>query len=140
MKTTPIPVKFDRQGHCQRCGLSSQRPQCARPPRQMFFSMCCLIVYMGGLPVCATKGRYMIVFTTGTGHLLRCSLQRSLHNAPIFRLLLKVAVNGTHQCDFSNFCGDDRVWRKICARLVLTHKHNTCGSLVHPSQVRQASL
>ncbi len=28
--------------------------------------------------------------------------QRSLHNAPIFRLLLKVAVNGTHQCDFLN--------------------------------------
>ena len=34
--------------------------------------------------------------------------QRSLHNAPIFRLLLKVAVNGTHQCDFSNFCGAQR--------------------------------
>ena len=35
----------------------------------------------------------------------RCSKvsQRSLHNAPIFRLLLKVAVNGTHQCDFLNF-------------------------------------
>ena len=32
--------------------------------------------------------------------------QRSLHNAPIFRLLLKVAVNGTHQCDYSNFCGN----------------------------------
>ena len=31
--------------------------------------------------------------------------QRSLHNAPIFRLLLKVAVKGTHQCDLSNFCG-----------------------------------
>ena len=31
--------------------------------------------------------------------------QRSLHYAPIFRLLLKVAVNGTHQCDFLNFCG-----------------------------------
>ena len=31
--------------------------------------------------------------------------QRSLHNAPIFRLLLKVAVNGTHQCDLFNFCG-----------------------------------
>ena len=29
--------------------------------------------------------------------------QRSLHNASIFRLLLKVAVNGTHQCDFLNF-------------------------------------
>jgi hypothetical protein len=33
------------------------------------------------------------------------SSQRSLHNAPIFRLLLKVAVKGTHQCDFLNFCG-----------------------------------
>ena len=33
------------------------------------------------------------------------SSQRSLHNAPIFRLLLKVAVKGTHQCDFFNFCG-----------------------------------
>ena len=32
--------------------------------------------------------------------------QRSLHNTPIFRLLLKVAVNGTHQCDSFNFCGD----------------------------------
>jgi hypothetical protein len=31
--------------------------------------------------------------------------QRSLHIAPIFRLLLKVAVNGTQQCDFQNFCG-----------------------------------
>ena len=36
---------------------------------------------------------------------LNSSSQRSLHNAPIFRLLLKVAVNGTHQCDFLNFCG-----------------------------------
>ena len=40
----------------------------------------------------------------GWAHRCRPS-QRSLHNAPIFRLLLKVAVNGTHQCDFSNFCG-----------------------------------
>jgi hypothetical protein len=31
--------------------------------------------------------------------------QRSLQDAPIFRLLLKVAVKGTHQCDFINFCG-----------------------------------
>ena len=31
------------------------------------------------------------------------SSQRPLHSAPIFRLLLKVAVNGTHQCDFHNF-------------------------------------
>ena len=31
------------------------------------------------------------------------SSQRSLHSAPMFRLVLKVAVNGTHQCDFHNF-------------------------------------
>ena len=31
--------------------------------------------------------------------------QRSLQDAPIFRLLLKVAVKGTHQCDFTNFWG-----------------------------------
>ena len=36
---------------------------------------------------------------------LRQPSQRSLHNAPIFRLLLKVAVKGTHQCDFTNFWG-----------------------------------
>ena len=41
--------------------------------------------------------------------------QRSLHNAPIFRLLLKVAVNGTHQCDFQNFCGALGPQRMICA-------------------------
>ena len=39
------------------------------------------------------------IFDTKT----RSASQRSLHNAPIFRLLLKVAVNGTHQCDFFNF-------------------------------------
>ena len=31
------------------------------------------------------------------------SSQRSLHSASMFRLVLKVAVNGTHQCDFHNF-------------------------------------
>ena len=34
-----------------------------------------------------------------------CASQRSLHNEPIFRLLLKVAVKGTQQCEFLNFCG-----------------------------------
>ena len=34
------------------------------------------------------------------------SSQRSLHNAAIFRLLLKVGVNGTHQCDYSNLRGN----------------------------------
>ena len=41
----------------------------------------------------------------GTSCRQRPPSQRSLHNAPIFRLLLKVAVNGTHQCGFFNFCG-----------------------------------
>ena len=55
--------------------------------------------------------------------------QRSLHNAPIFRLLLKVAVNGTHQCDFLNFCGDSgpqhhngkvsSCWKKLASLLPL---------------------
>ena len=43
--------------------------------------------------------------SAGSAHSLSSASQRSLHNAPIFRLLLKVAVNGTHQCDYSNFCG-----------------------------------
>jgi len=30
--------------------------------------------------------------------------QRSLHNAPICHLLLKVVVKGTHQCDFLCIC------------------------------------
>ena len=46
--------------------------------------------------------------------------QRSLHNAPIFRLLLKVAVNGTHQCDFINFGGQQcptySCWQGNCSR------------------------
>ena len=28
----------------------------------------------------------------------------SLHNAPILRLLLKIAMSGMHQCDFLNLC------------------------------------
>ena len=44
------------------------------------------------------------------GCCLRAS-QCSLHNAPIFRLLLKVAVNGTHQCESHNF------WWSFCSNL-----------------------
>jgi hypothetical protein len=40
-----------------------------------------------------------------TPPLLELISQCSLHNAPIFRLLLKVAVNGTHQCESLIFCG-----------------------------------
>jgi hypothetical protein len=48
--------------------------------------------------------------------------QRSLHNAPIFRLLLKVAVNGTHQCDFQNFCG------ALAPQLRRVHAHAHIGT------------
>ena len=49
--------------------------------------------------------------------------QRSLHNAPIFRLLLKVAVNGTHQCDFINFCGALWVPTMLCGCQPLYSKY-----------------
>ena len=49
----------------------------------------------------------------------RPTSQRSLHNAPIFRLALKVAVNGAHQCDFPNFCRQQCPTVSFCAtRLV----------------------
>ena len=68
----------------------------------------CLTVFIGE----AAKQRYGFCkapkkkqFAFGQRPNLHRPSQRSLHNAPIFRLLLKVAVNGTHQCDFLNFCG-----------------------------------
>ena len=65
--------------------------------------------------------------------------QRSLHNAPIFRLLLKVAVNGTHQCDFFNFCGalwvptvpKHRSTLPACTSNV-AHHHHSLESQQHP--------
>ena len=50
--------------------------------------------------------------------------QRSLHNAPIFRLLLKVAVNGTHQCDSYEFLRD----RKIPTMAILYQRSSECQS------------
>ena len=84
----------------------------------------------------------------------RCSpSQRSLHNAPIFRLLLKVAVNGTHQCGFINFCGAlwaptvlllrARTCRKRCARAcvprALSPHLGGVHCRVHPARVAQRS-
>ena len=43
--------------------------------------------------IVVTNLQHLAVYTSSAS-------QRSLHNAPIFRLLLKVAVNGTRQCDF----------------------------------------
>ena len=53
------------------------------------------------------------------------SSQCSLHNAPIFRLLLKVAVNGTHQCESFNFCGDVCPNHFSMRRLLVSERENT---------------
>ena len=65
------------------------------------------------------------------------SSQRSLHDAPIFRLLLKVAVNGTHQCDFLNFCGPFGVQQCFTLKsgsAALTKKNSSsaqdCGQMI----------
>jgi hypothetical protein len=42
---------------------------------------------------------------SATPNVSQLASQCSLHSEPIFRLLLKVAVNGTHQCESLNFCG-----------------------------------
>jgi hypothetical protein len=54
--------------------------------------------------------------------------QRSLHNAPIFRLLLKVAVNGTHQCDLLNFCGAAKLQQYSIVCAVVHHTMQSCIS------------
>ena len=59
-------------------------------------------------------------FAFGLQPHLHLASQRSLHNAPIFRLLLKVAVNGTHQCDFLNFCGALGLQQALKMRCVVT--------------------
>ena len=86
-----------------------RQPACERLPTNMAF-------YLGGrlhtrLETGSLQCRAPVRAQTVVLHKIIGSLaprtltssQRSLHNAPIFRLLLKVAVNGTHQCDFLNF-------------------------------------
>ena len=71
----------------------------------------------------------------------RPASQRSLHNAPIFRLLLKVAVNGTHQCGFFNFCG--ALWAptvlRAGARSPLASRLRASHPFNHPPTHQQAS-
>ena len=64
------------------------------------FSLCvCVCVCVCQCMQCRLR------FLRRSGKFRGWSSQRSLHSAPIFRLLLKVAVNGTHQCDSHNFWG-----------------------------------
>ena len=95
MKTTPIPVKFDRQGHS--CNFyAAFGPTIAKPqaPTSVKSNKC----------YAQRKRRHITVIIVSVWGPMILPSQRSLHYAPIFRLLLKVAVNGTHQCDFLNFC------------------------------------
>jgi len=95
LKTTPIPVKFDRQGHsCNFYGGFG--PTVQLKERTLADPLCEALIQSSFFTVVA-----LVSLPTG----IFAASQRSLHNAPIFRLLLKVAVNGTHQCDFCNFCG-----------------------------------
>ena len=66
---------------------------------------------------CRCDSRLLVLAQHSCTHRFQCSkfqVPTSLHdpssqcspyNAPIFRLLLMVAVNGTHQCESQNFCG-----------------------------------
>ena len=64
--------------------------------------------------------------------------QRSLQDAPIFRLLLKVAVKGTHQCDYSNFWGSFGLPTTMVYAVVTNQLHSarsTCLGASVPSNV-----
>ena len=65
-------------------------------------SMWCRTAVVDG---CKTRGRSRELRSLVPPGSQAFASQCSLHNAPIFRLLLKVAVNGTHQCESLNFCG-----------------------------------
>ena len=67
----------------------------------------------------------------------RPASQRSLHNAPIFRLLLKVAVKGTHQCDLQYFCGNVMFPNQFGSRPEFSDEHLSVSycmvtSIMHP--------
>ena len=73
-------------------------------------------------------------------HLQSLVSQRSLHNEPIFRLLLKVAVNGTHQCDFLNFCGSPGSQQRICLSSWCSYSHTLLESLTGCPGLTRVSL
>ena len=66
--------------------------------------VCCFFFVCVCVCVCQCM-QCRLRFLRRSGKFRGWSSQRSLHSAPIFRLLLKVAVNGTHQCDSHNFWG-----------------------------------
>ena len=110
MKTTPIPVKFDRQGHSCNFyagfGPTNDKAGLASAPTASIWIVSNIGNIMALLLCPGPKGAWTFWKLVRNAARERKEVsQRSLHYAPIFRLLLKVAVNGTHQCDFLNFCG-----------------------------------
>ena len=62
----------------------------------------------GGIDLCGfyfmwLRPRFVLFRCFSAGETQIWSSHSLLHSAPIFRLLLKVAVNRTHQCDFLTF-------------------------------------
>ena len=117
MKTTPIPVEFGRQGHSSNfyVGKSPTVPHVSTNALGHAAALVHMALYCStALP--SHFGLHVWVYVLNEGQVLgsrTCQTQlvllpsqHSLHLAPIFRLLLKVAVKGMHQCDLSNFCRD----------------------------------
>ena len=94
-----IAVFLKRQAACELLPTESSVKKA--PLQASAFSRCCCCKLV------ATLETHWLHFTPADSLLRPQSgaSQRSLQDAPIFRLLLKVAVKGTHQCDFLNFCG-----------------------------------
>ena len=71
---------------------------------------CACFAMLAVRPFVANKRSVVYLLNGNTYYHLKPAVsQRSLQDAPIFRLLLKVAVKGTHQCDYSNFWGSSRL-------------------------------
>ena len=56
--------------------------------------------------------------------------QRSLHNEPIFRLLLKVAVNGVSQCEFEIFSRTLWVHQQLSSSIIFCVLHRLIEPVV----------
>ena len=119
----PLPQGCSQGSPPKTTSKAQQTPHCFGPARGQ---ACCDSVRGSRLE---TAG---LLRSIGGGILPRplVASQRSLHYAPIFRLLLKVAVKGTHQCDLLNFCGG--FWSPTILLLVLL--------LLKPSPFPQSSI
>ena len=95
------------------------------------------LCYMGGLGNSCHQTSSHLISQTPCPNALASSPMSitafTFHSAPIFRLLLKVAVNGTHQCDFHNF------WGALCSNCTTSiHTSSIQLGLPHPTHCKNA--